>query len=172
MNDELTTFDDRHGAVMLNALNVYAERMRETAKKAQAAATAPEPDPSDPRSWCAEDLLILARAAGQLWDSTGRGDPGDVLGDRQRQMLDLAAASYLVAEQDVLGAGEYLQLAAATGPEDTSTDSPRTISLRPTANGWTGMARMFSEAADKADRAQQAYETLTGRDNDEQETAS
>ena len=35
------------------------------------------------------------------------------------------------------------------------------------------MARMFSEAADKADRAQQAYETLTGRnDNDEQETAS
>ena len=34
------------------------------------------------------------------------------------------------------------------------------------------MARMFGEAADKANRARQAYETLTGRDNDEQETAS
>jgi len=57
-------------------------------------------DPSDLRSWPAEDLLILARAAGELWASTGRDDPYDVLSERQRQLLDRAAASYLVAEQE------------------------------------------------------------------------
>jgi hypothetical protein len=166
MDDKLDAFDDQHGYTVLNALAVYAERMRETAEKARAAATAPDPDPSDLRSWPMEDLLILARATGQLWDSTGRGDPYDVLSDRQRQLMDLAAAGYLVAEQDGRDAGEYLRLAAATGPGDTGTGSSKAISLRPTADGWTGMAQVFDESADHADRAHAAYETLTGRDDD------
>jgi len=68
-------------------------------------------DPADLRSWPLEDLLVLARAAGQLWDSTGRDDQYDVLSDRQRALFDRAAASYLIAEQGGLDAAEYLRLA-------------------------------------------------------------
>lgn len=56
-----------------------------------------QPDNADLRNWPAEDLLRLARAAGQLWHSTGGSDPHDVLNDRQRTLFDRAAASYLTA---------------------------------------------------------------------------
>jgi hypothetical protein len=39
-----------------------------------------------------ERLEVLARAAGELWDSTGGADPYDVLSAAQREVLDLAAA--------------------------------------------------------------------------------
>lgn len=70
-----------------------------------------QPDPADLRSWTREDLLILARAAGQLWDSTGRDDPYEVLSDYQATLFNRAAAGYLIAEQGGLDATEYLRLA-------------------------------------------------------------
>jgi hypothetical protein len=167
MNDTLTAFDDQHGNVVTNALAVYAERMRETAQEARGGAGASDPDPANLRTWPAEDLLVLARAAGMLWDSTGRGDPYDVLNDRQRQLMDRAAASYLVAEQGGQDAAEYLRLAGPDPAQDEHVAG--TISLRPTPNGWLHMARAFDEAADKADKARAAYETLAGRDDDDDE---
>jgi hypothetical protein len=56
-------------------------------------------DPADLRGWPREDLLVLARAAGMLWYSTGGNDPYDVLSDDQRELLHRAAGSYLTAEQ-------------------------------------------------------------------------
>jgi hypothetical protein len=73
-------------------------------------------DPADLRSWTLEDLLALARTAGELWDSTGREDPYDVLSARQRALLDRAAASYLTETEGGLDAGEYLRLAAHGSP--------------------------------------------------------
>ena len=55
------------------------------------------PPAGDLRSWTREDLLILARAAGQLWGTLVPYDPYDVLNDRQRMLLDRAALSYLPA---------------------------------------------------------------------------
>lgn len=98
MNMQLEAFDDRHGEVVLNALAVYAERMRETATEAQAASQAPELSPE---------------------------------------------------------------------PPGMNADGTATIRLTPTPGGFAHMARMFGEAADKADKARSAYEALTGRDDDE-----
>jgi transcription antitermination factor NusG len=93
MNTELEAFDDVHGEVVLNALAVYAERMRETAAEAEGASKIPEP-------------------AAQPGDGT-------------------------------------------------------TIPVRPTAGGFAHRAGMFTEAADKADAARAAYETLAGRNDDD-----
>ena len=54
-------------------------------------------DNPDLRSWDAEDLLALARAAGMLWYDVGRDDPLDTLSQKQRKLLDRASTSYLVA---------------------------------------------------------------------------
>lgn len=80
--------------------------------------------PANLRHWPVEDLLILARAAGQLWDSTGCADPLDVLNDRQRRLLDRAAASYLIAEQGSPAYGE---------PGHVNTDGSVTTGSTP---GW------------------------------------
>lgn len=77
------------------------------------------------RTWPAKDLLMLARAAGMLWDSSGRSDPLDMLNERQRALLDRAAAAYLTTEQGGLDAGEYLRLAEA-GDE---AELPRLVQL-------------------------------------------
>lgn len=43
---ELETFDDEHGQLILTALTVYAEKMREAAQESHAASQLPElPDP-------------------------------------------------------------------------------------------------------------------------------
>jgi hypothetical protein len=44
----LETFDNAHGEVVLNALAVYAERMREVAAEAQAGSAMPEQAPEPP----------------------------------------------------------------------------------------------------------------------------
>ena len=158
MNSKLETFDNEYGEVVLNALAVYAERMREVAQKAQAGANGPEPaapqdqDERDLRKWDREDLLVLARAAGMLWHSTSREDPLDLLSARQLTLLGRAESSYLLS------------------PEQAAEDGARTISVRPTPRGFAGMARAFTEAADKADAAHKAYEHLTGRDEDYDDT--
>lgn len=75
-------------------------------------------NPADPgSSWSAEDLHALVRTAGELWDSTGRDDPCDVLSARQRKLLDRAAASYLTKTQGGLDAAEYLRLANCAEPD-------------------------------------------------------
>lgn len=149
MDDKLETFDDEHGEVVLNALTVYADRMREAAAEAGKGTQPPGPPPvtADLRSWPAEDLLVLARAAGMLWDSTGRKDPLDVLSERQLVLLDQAAASYLMPE-----------------PGPVAEAGTQVISVRPTARGFESMAQLFTETADRAGTAYAAYEHLTERD--------
>jgi hypothetical protein len=56
-------------------------------------------DERDLGSWGAEDLRVLARAAGMLWDGVGRRDPLDELSARQRDLLDRAADGYLLAAE-------------------------------------------------------------------------
>jgi hypothetical protein len=53
-------------------------------------------DPENLRNWHTEDLMKVARAAGILWLAAGGSDPLDVLADGQRELLDRAAASYLL----------------------------------------------------------------------------
>jgi hypothetical protein len=150
--EKLAVFDETHGHVVLNALETYAGRMREVAAEAASWRQVPKPDP-DLRSWLAEDLLVLARAAGILWHSTSREDPLDVLNERQVALLDRAAGSYL---------------APAETP-GIATGSTATINLTPTPGGFARMASMFTEAADTADQAHKAYETLTGRNDPDNE---
>jgi hypothetical protein len=54
-------------------------------------------------------------------------------------------------------------LAAPPQPQPAAEDGSTTISLMPTPAGWRGMARTFTEAADKADAALAAYEQLAGQ---------
>jgi hypothetical protein len=151
MDTKLETFDAAYGEAMLNALAVYAERMRETAAEAQGGANAPElaglqdQDERDLREWSTEDLRVLARAAGMLWHSVNRADPLEVLSERQLALLDRAADGYLPP------------------PEQPAENSAQTISVRPTRGGFARMAGLFTEAAAKADKARQAYEELTER---------
>jgi hypothetical protein len=148
--ERLAAFDDEHGEVVINALAVYAEHMRETADEALKGARRPEQrNPADLRDWGQEDLLVLARAAGMLWDSTSRQDPLDVLSGHQIELLKLASHAYLPA------------------PEQAAENATSTISLRPTPGGFAGMAAAFTDAADRADAAARAYEHLTGRDEPE-----
>lgn len=97
MDTQTETFDSRHGEVVLNALAVYAERMRAVAAEAQAGSAMPEQAPEPP-----------------------------------------------------------------VRHEDGTT----TIRVTPTPGGFARMTVMFTEAADQADSARKAYETLTGRDDD------
>lgn len=83
----LAAFAEEHGHVIANALQVYAERMRETAAQCETAATGPEPGPA---------------------------------------------------------------------PEQ-----PGVINLTPTPRGWASMARAFTEAAERAERAAKAWEEIT-----------
>jgi hypothetical protein len=66
------------------------------------------------RDWPLEDLLILARAAGQVWRSAGQNDLYDELCDRQRELLDRAADSYLVAAPAPFERGDLAEY--LTGP--------------------------------------------------------
>jgi hypothetical protein len=105
-----------------------AAGMREMAAVATAARPENRPDPADLRTWTRDDLLVLARAAGILWDSTGRDDPYDVLNDSQRALFDRAAHSYLTADMT-----EHWTRSAAF----TLSWSPKLAEERPSAAGVT-----------------------------------
>jgi hypothetical protein len=61
------------------------------------------------RSWDTGTLTITLRAAGMLWQSTGGGDPHDVLSSVQRARLDRAAQLAVTAD-------DWSQLAAGAIP--------------------------------------------------------
>lgn len=80
-------------------------------------------DNPDLRSWDAEDLLVLARAAGMLWNDTGRDDALDTLSPKQRELLDRASTSYLTAAPGVgSDAQEFSITLDVTKPLDMATE--------------------------------------------------
>jgi hypothetical protein len=191
--EQLAAFDDEHGEVVINALAVYAEHMRETADEALKGARRPEQrNPADLRDWGQEDLLVLARAAGMLWHSTSQADPLEVLSERQAALLNRASTSYLtpLASEPEPERGPAMRTREHKGyshglkpgtsadmncpncqDEQAAGQAPvitGTISVRPTSGGFAAMALMFTDAAARADAARTAYERLTGRaDEDE-----
>lgn len=50
-------------------------------------------------------------------------------------------------------------------PPHASQDGTTTVNIQPTPAGYAGMAQLFREAADRADRAREAYEALTDDDD-------
>lgn len=64
MNDQLAAFDHEHGAMVANALTVYAQHMRETAREAQAGYDAIKDDPA--RRAAQDRSMITTRGLTQL----------------------------------------------------------------------------------------------------------
>lgn len=151
MDDKLASFDAKFGGTVTNALQQFAKHMRETADECAKGTQPAPPVTPDLRSWPAEDLLVLARAAGMLWHSSNGADMLEVLSERGIELLNRAAGSYLAE------------------PEPPAEPGTHTISVRPTQRGFAGMVAIFTEQAERADAAAQAYSELTAEPEDEDE---
>ena len=105
-------------------------------------------DNPDLRSWDAEDLLVLARAAGMLWNDVGRDDVFDTLSQQQRELLDRASTSYLTAAPGV-GADtqEFSIKLDVTKPLDMATELSGAAWRAKSADGRTWVNDEFGHIA-------------------------
>ena len=146
----LAQLDADHGHVITNALNVYADYMRKNAAEAQrahdalaAGKTLVQPAPE-----------LTAGQIGELREAAGELDSALVSGSYE-DVTEAAAALLTLVRTVVV-------------PEPPEPGG-HSFTVVPTQSGWSGMAQMFGESADKADRARDAFEDLAGQAD---ETAS